>query len=346
MDKRDGHKAKITKIALIIMLVLLLVLVAFWALINRLDYSERAGQVAYGATFSHKYAAEDLGLDWTAAYWAVINELGLKKIRLVAHWDMIEERNNEYNFNDLEWMISEAAKKNIEVVLAIGRRTPRWPECHDPRWLKNLSQAEQGAELLEMLGTVVKRFQKYENITAWQVENEPFLEVFGECPKVDRELLRREVAVVRALDERPIMMTDSGELSNWENAAGLADILGTTMYKVVWTPLIGLWRYPLPPAFYHFKAASVKRKFNLDKVIVAELQAEPWRKSRQDFRQMSRAELRDSFSLDEMRANIEQVRKAGFDEAYLWGVEWWYWLKTARGDDSFWQEGRKVWQEK
>jgi aryl-phospho-beta-D-glucosidase BglC (GH1 family) len=196
---------------LIILVVVLLVVSVIWAAISSLDFSQPGRDVKFGVTFNHKYASQDLGLDWTEVYWAIINDLGVKDIRLAMPWDLVEQGNNEYNFTDWEWMIEQAAEKDINIILVIGRRTPRWPECHDPLWLEGLSKKAQEDELLEMLKRIVNHFKKYNNIVAWQVENEPLLDLFGRCPKADKELLAKEVELVRQLDERPIIITDTGQ---------------------------------------------------------------------------------------------------------------------------------------
>ncbi|MFH1890312.1 MAG: hypothetical protein ABIJ91_01960 [Candidatus Kuenenbacteria bacterium] len=337
-------KMKLAKNWARILIILLILFITFWTIINRLDFTDKSKQIELGVTFSHKYASQSLGLDWTQVYWAIINDLGVKKLRLIAHWDEIEAGDEEYNFNDLDWMLGEAQKKDIQVILAIGRRTPRWPECHDPLWIKNLDKQKQDQKLLEMIEKTVLHFKKYDNIWAWQVENEPFLKVFGECPEPDYELLVREVNLVKSLDKRPVIVTDSGELSNWKQAASLADIFGATMYKTVWNKFLGAWRYPLPPAFYYLKSKRINNEYNLDKIIVSELQAEPWFPGGKDIKEISLYDQFNSFSLDDFENNLKYVKRAGFTESYLWGVEWWYWLKTVKNRGEFWQQAQGIWQ--
>ena len=42
-----------------------------------------------------------------------------------------------------------------------------------------------------------------------------------------------------------------------------------------------------------------------------------------------------------MRARIQFAPDVGFSEVYLWGEEWWYWMKLP-GDPSYWDEGKNV----
>jgi hypothetical protein len=38
--------------------------------------------------------------------------------------------------------------------------------------------------------------------------------------------------------------------------------------------------------------------------------------------------------------NLYLVRQTGLSPAYLWGVEWWYWLKAKHSDSSWWDAMR------
>lgn len=307
------------------------------------DFSDEAEDTTYGVTFSHKHASKDLGLDWTEVYWGIIKDLEVKKIRIVAHWDTIEEIDDAYNFADFEWMLDLAEKNDVEVIIALGRKTPRWPECHDPDWIEDLSSVDQDNKLLEMIEEFVVHFRDYSAITTWQIENEALLGFFGECPEPNPERLQREVELVRSLDDRPILVTDSGELSDWSKVAKYGDMFGTTMYRIVWNDIFGVWRYPLPPIYYNLKKHHLEDKLDIQKVIVVELQAEPWSTGQPIDTLMVDRQL-ELFSLDDFYDNITHARKSGFDEVYLWGVEWWYWLRDRQDNSLFWDEAKKIWQ--
>jgi len=47
-------------------------------------------------------------------------------------------------------------------------------------------------------------------------------------------------------------------------------------------------------------------------------------------------------NIDRFKEVIEYTKQTGFDEAYLWGAEWWYWLKTEQNYDSIWQEAKSL----
>ncbi|NMB48651.1 hypothetical protein GYA13_04400 [Candidatus Kuenenbacteria bacterium] len=339
------HGKKIGRSLVIIFIVLLFVLAFVWAIFNLLDFSSPLASVEFGVTFSHKYAAEDLGLDWQQTYLAILDDLGVKNVRLVAPWDWVEKEKDVYDFSALDWMFEEADKRGVGVILAIGRRTPRWPECHDPSWLPSLSSLEQDQKLLALIERSVSHFKKYQSLKMWQVENEPFLSFFGECPAPNSELIAKEVKLVKLLDRRPVMVTDTGELSDWQTAGSFADVLGVTMYKIVWNDFTGLWRYPWPPAYYYFKAQNVKsHNPGIGQVIVSELQAEPWNINGENITHFKIKEQYHLFDLKDFQRNLTFVKKAGFPAAYLWGVEWWYWLKTEKDEPRFWNAAKAIWQ--
>jgi len=76
------------------------------------------------------------------------------------------------------------------------------------------------------------------------------------------------------------------------------------------------------------------------KVFVAELQAEPWN-FRQIYELPAYKQL-ETMNPEEFAKTIEYFKQTGLEEAYLWGAEWWYWLKTSEGDERMWLEAKKL----
>lgn len=292
----------------------------------------------YGITFS-KTEAENYDLNWKEAYLASLYELNVKNIRIPVYWQEVESNKDEYDFSDYDWQVQEAAKKDAQVILVVGRRVPRWPECHIPVWAKNMEETEQQKEILNEIEAIVNHFKIYDNVWAWQVENEAFLHSFGECPELDADFLDKEVSLVHSLDDRPIIMTSSGELSIWVDAAKKGDIFGTSIYRVVYTRYFGELRYPIPPSFFLAKAGLVRLFSNIKKIITIEAQAEPW--GDKSVKSMTTEEQNRLMGIDQFRDNIEYFKKVGFGDIYLWGAEWWYWRKKS-GDNSLWEEAKKV----
>ena len=73
------------------------------------------------------------------------------------------------------------------------------------------------------------------------------------------------------------------------------------------------------------------------------MQAEAWHTEKKDLAQMTKEETDKSLDLKQFNKNIVFAKKAGFDEIYLWGVEWWYFLKVKRGQTDLWNEAKKLW---
>jgi len=45
--------------------------------------------------------------------------------------------------------------------------------------------------------------------------------------------------------------------------------------------------------------------------------------------------------IDKFDEIIDFAKKTGFDEQYLWGAEWWYWMKT-QGNDEYWNHAKEL----
>lgn len=288
----------------------------------------------WGITFSHKHA-QDLGFDWKIMYLDMLNDLKPKKLRLMTYWETVEPKRGEYNFTEIDEMLIEADKRNLEVILVVGHKQPRWPECHHPDWWSALSEQERNNEQLKFVQKTVEHFENYSSIKIWQVENEPLFAFGPNCPVMSKDLLTSEMELVRSLDNRPILHTDSGELGRWLPAARMnPDILAPTMYRMVHSPKTGYFKYPLPPIFFRIKAGIVKTFSNVDTIIGSELQAEPWFSE-----SLPMTDLKNASSLMNPKvfaSNIEYAKSAGFGENYLWGVEWWYWMAKNQGDWGMW----------
>jgi len=297
-------------------------------------------QISYGVTFS-QYFSEQMGLDWQETYKAILDDLGVKKLRIISYWPKVEPVKGQYSFEDLDWQIEQAGQRGVEVILIMGRKVPRWPECHIPDWARELSESEQQERILVLIEQIVGHYKDKEAIKVWQIENEPFLLSFGECPKLSEEFLDREINLVRELDDRPILLTASGELSSWTKPAKKADIFGTTLYRWVWSDVFQRHiQYPIKPVFYHKRAQLTKLLTGVEKMIIVELQAETWNK-KMPYETPLDQQLA-IMNIDRFKQVIEYTQQTGFDQAYLWGAEWWYWLKTQQNYDAIWQEAKTL----
>lgn len=314
------------------------------AVVMYLAYKPVPDTITYGMSFNTDYARE-LGLDWQDTYDAIVDDLGVRHLRLAAHWPMIEPENDTYNFTELDYQINKAQTVGAQVVLAVGRRLPRWPECHIPSWTKELDNTEVQAELLEYMTAVVTRYRDNPAVVMWQVENEPFLKVFAyeHCGDLDIDFLDKEIALVRSLDsnERPILVTDSGNLGLWYPAYKRGDVFGTSVYVYFWNPELGQFRTVLPAWAYRVKERLASLVFGRKPTVLIELSAEPWL-----ITPVAETDLSVQFSrmdLHKFNDILEYARETRYDRQYLWGAEWWYWL-LKQGHPEMWERGRLLYQ--
>lgn len=333
------------KIFLIILAVTLVVIGTLYLLFGR---GGEADDIKWGAAFD-PYYAEYLGLDWQKTYLALLDEIGVDHIRLVAFWDALEPEDDQLDFERLDFQVQEAGRRGVKLIIGIGRRLPRWPECHVPAWAKEFSEGKQQEEILELLPQIVKRYKNSPTLEFWQVENEPYVWFFGECPGPDEQFIRKEMELVKSLDPAHlILLTESGELSTWFKISRLADYVGTSMYEVIYDdgksiiPIPGYRRYLLPQEYYRIKANFYKRLGWAKEIFVTELQAEPW--GSKPLPEMTLEEQYRSFNPDIFRYNLRFARSSGFSRFYLWGAEWWFYAKEKLGVSEFVEEATQLWR--
>src|SRR3989344_3238559 len=123
----------------------------------------------YGATFS-VFFANQMGIDWRAAYVAMLDELNIRNIRIPVYWNLVEPTADQFDFTDTDWMVREAEKRQANVILAIGQKLPRWPECHISGWARNLQADVYQKQLLRYIARVVERYRDSPAVKIWQVE--------------------------------------------------------------------------------------------------------------------------------------------------------------------------------
>lgn len=294
-------------------------------------------KIEYGISFNTLYARE-LGLDWRETYDALLGEVGVRHLRLAAHWDMVEPEKDQYNFSELDYQLEKAESAGATVILGVGRRLPRWPECHVPDWASNLSWEAQKEEIKEYIEVVVTRYKDHDAIRYWQVENEPFLTVFAteHCgDTLDKSFLQEEVELVKSLDDknRPVLVTDSGNLGLWSGAYQAGDVFGTSVYLHFWNPEVGQFTTIMPAWGYRIKD-NLMRLLHGDKpTILIELATEPW--LTEPIVEVPVETQLTRMNLPMIKDTIEYAAGTRYDTQYLWGGEWWYWLHK-RGHSDIW----------
>lgn len=301
--------------------------------------------ITYGMSFNTPYARE-LGLDWKEVYDAILDDLKVRHLRLAAHWPMVEPEEGVYDFSELDYQLKRANEVGADVIFAVGRRLPRWPECHVPEWGLHLPWDEQKEQIRQYLEVVVDRYKDDPAIIYWQVENEPYLQVFAKdyCNDLDEAFLIEEIQLVHTLDPtRPILVTDSGNLGLWAKAYQHGDAFGTSVYVYFWNPELGQFRTVMPPWFYRVKENIIKLFYGNKPTFLIELSAEPWLVA-----PVTSVDLETQYSrmnLDKVNEIIDYAKETRYDKQYLWGAEWWYWLKK-QGRSEIWDRGREIFQNK
>ncbi len=319
------------------MAIILLVVIIVFLLYFFVDFSKKREDIKWGVNFSQMHT-ENLGLEWKELYTEILDDLKAREIKIGTHWNMLEPEKENYNFDDLDWQIEEAEKRGAKILLVLGIKTPRWPECHIPQWVK---EDELEKRALDFIETAILRYRESSAIWAWQIENEPFFE-FGHCPKMSDDFLAKEITLVKTIDDkkRPVIISDTGEMSFWFKPAKLADVVGITMYKKVWSTEIKRYvSYFIPAAFYSKRADLIKRVFGKE-VICVELQAEPW--GQKLLYDSPLDEQKKTMNLEQFRKNIEFAQKTKLSKFYLWGTEWWYWMKKVHNNSEIWDEAKKL----
>lgn len=330
------------KISLIFLAFLMLFVGAMYGIAQWYIWSNRNKPVVYGVTFVPGYA-EYFGLDAKDTMQAMINDLGVRHFRLVSYWSDIEKTPGTYDFSQLDWQFKKAEDSGAKISLAIGLRQPRWPECHMPDWASNESKDQWYPQLKNFMAATINRYKNSPALDSYQLENEFFLTVFGECKDFDRQRLIDEFNYTKQLDPRHTVI-----VSRSNNAIGLPvgqptpDEFGVSVYKRVWDKTFTkrYFEYPFPAWFYAFLAGGGKLLTGKD-MIVHELQAEAWLPDGYDMKTAPTSELYKSLSPQRLADRFEYGKATGMKEVYLWGVEWWYFMKVKRNEPALWNTAKK-----
>lgn len=320
----------------ILLLTLILGIFLFFQMARKLQDRPVLPPTRYGITFSTVYA-EQLGLDPMETYQTLVEDLGVRVVRLPVYWSQIETEQGRFEWDLMDQLIEYSQRLGVKLTIVVGTKVPRWPECYLPDWAKPFSPDAQQKAGIKMIETTVERYKNSPAVERWQVENEPFFP-FGSCRQMTIPEFRERVDLVRSIDStRPIQVTVSGETGLWSVERDAADILGISLYRLTWNELFGYFLYPLTPEYYYLRAQLAQK--DVERVIVSELQAEPWFAEPRQNRTL--AQWYNAFDEELFRNNLRFVENAHLPEVYLWGAEWWTLLKV-NGDDRLWNVAKEV----
>jgi hypothetical protein len=292
-----------------------------------------------GTTFVPDYA-DSYGLDEYDTLNAIFSDLKIKHIRLVSYWNDIETSPGHYDFSKLDWQFALANKYGAKVSLAIGMRQPRWPECHEPDFIHVDSAHPQQWEpqLNAYMKAVIGHYKNNPALDSYQLENEFFMSVFGDCKDFSRDRLVSEFNMVKKQDpNHPVLISRSNNWVGIPVGPPTPDEFSISVYKRVWDATITHRYFEYPqPAWTYATLAGAEELLSGRNMVIHELQAEPWPPKGQQIQNTTVEEQFKSMNSERMKNRIKYGEATGMKSIDLWGAEWWYWLKVKDGDPSVW----------
>jgi beta-galactosidase GanA len=274
----------------------------------------------------------------------MINDLGFKRLRLVTYWKIGEPEEGTYDFSEFDWQMKLAEEKGVKVSLSLGLRQPRWPECHLPTWAMGKPVSEWEPQLKAYIRAIVERYKHSPALDSYQLENEYFLKVFGECPDFSRQRLVDEYNLVKSIDpDHTLVVSMSNNAIGTPIYAPTPDEWAISIYKRVWDKTLTkrYFEYPIPAWYYGFRAGWTELTRHRNSFI-HELQAEAWVPDNLGtIKDVSVEEQDKSMDAARLHDRFEYGRATGMKTFDMWGVEWWYWRKQMKNDPSLWNAAKE-----
>lgn len=349
---------------------LLLVIYISYAFAN--PFPIRKSGIETKPSYGFTYIFDDAGwygLDPRESYMKLLDEFDFQWVRLPFFWDQMVDANGNLKLDDLIFAISEAQKRDVEVVIALGAKTPSYPEFHWPEEIASkvrfgeviAASHPAASEILEIDGKVVRALASFDNISHWQVENEPYAANIRNL-KIDKSLIEKEVEVVRSADPRarPIILNHVGPATvdrRWKPLLNLLkpdDILSVNAYfKTQGVYLLAFSflgnqieiRWPrwftFPTQSWLFLSPdykSIKEEAQSKNVgfWLLEMQAEPYIRTLDDANKKDFAFTPEDLSKADLLLRSQDVETIG-----LWGVHFWQYREKL-GDSSWMSAAKKI----
>jgi hypothetical protein len=333
------HRGWRRRIGFIILAVLVAFTGSMYGVAQWYIQKHKSQPLVLGASFIPDYA-QSFGLDPKDTLNAMLSDLKLKQVRLVSYWSDIEPTPGHYDFSKLDWQFATANKYGAKVSLSIGLRQPRWPECHEPDWI-TIDPAKKDTwhpQLFHFIEAVVNHYKDNPALGDYELENEFFMTVFGECTDFDRTRLIDEYNLVKAMDTKHHVIVSRSD--NWVGipvGQPTPDEFAISVYKRVWDSTFThrYFEYPLPAWFYAGLAGGEEMLSGKD-MIIHELQAEPWTPNGKLITEISVKEMYKSMNPERLKNRIDYGEATGMRTIDLWGAEWWYYMKVKQHDPGVW----------
>jgi hypothetical protein len=325
------------KLLISLSIVLLVITSSMYGIAQWYIYTHRHEPFQIGVTFIPSYA-KYLGVNPKETFAAILTDLKPTNVRLVSYWDEIEKTRGTYDFSQLDWQMDMAKDAGVRVSLAIGLRQPRWPECHMPAWHLNQPKEEWYGDLKNVMTATINHYKHHPALSSYQLENEYFLSVFGECPDFSRDRLVDEYNLVKQVDPgHPVIVSRSNNAIGFPMNEPKPDAYGVSVYKRVWDKTVTkrYVEYPFPAWFYGFLAGGSKL-IDGRELMIHELQAEAWTPDGYEIKTAPVSELYKSMNPERLHNRFEYAEATGMKRMDLWGVEWWYAMKVNRHEPGLW----------
>lgn len=305
-------------------------------------HSEQGKPLQQGVSFIPDYA-QSLGVDPKATMDGLLG-IGVKQFRLVSYWSDMEQQPGQYDFSQLDWQFQKAEAAHAKVILTVGLRQPRWPECHAPNWVNiNQPDSQWQPQLESFMKAVINRYKDSPSLQSYQLENEYFLKGFGICTNFDRQRLISEYNLVKQTDPgHPIVVGRSNNAIGLPLGQPQPDEFSISVYKRVWDAGVThrYIEYPYPAWYYGFLAGLQKIVTGKD-MMIGELQAEAWPPQGQTIQETSLAEQNKSLNAERLADRFQYGRATGMRSMDLWGAEYWYYRKVNLHDPSLWNVAKQ-----
>jgi hypothetical protein len=306
--------------------------------------SESKIPLQMGVSFIPDYA-ESLGVNPQQTMQALLN-IGVRQFRLVSYWSDTEPSPGHYDFSQLDWEFALAQKYHAKIILTVGLRQPRWPECHPPSWINTDSPDTNWQPQLEtFMSKVIQRYKNSASLQSYQLENEYLLKGFGMCTAYDysRSRLISEDNLIKRLDPKhPIIIGRSNNTLGLPAGLPQPSEFSISIYQRVWDAQFThrYLEYPQPAKYYAF-LAGLQKVFNHKDMVIGELQAEPWPANGKTIPQISLTEQNQSMNAKILKSRFAFGKATGMKQIELWGAEYWYYRKVVLHDPSVWNVAKQ-----
>lgn len=294
-----------------------------------------------GVTFDYEQC-NNLGIDWKKAL-TYITKLRIPIVRIGLKWNKIEIEKDKFNWEIYDEMLQFLGKNNIESILCLGMKSPRWPEFFIPEWLdfkiSNAFRVLRSDDILRrrlflFFEKAIERYSGSKCISSIQLENEPFLKAGPQKGRIDQLFLMEEFSYLETLTNLQVILNaqalpTTGVLAEYlkgrneykKKLIEICDTFGVNIYERFEGKTLGGFKKTFKAgkfAWIYLKKLIEYAESYKKNIFVTELQAEPW--------QLGEVNLKDAYANRTCNPrmvlkNIQKLKNLGIETILLWGFE-------------------------